>query len=516
MPLVAISCTKGIPMDPLVIAVDSSTTATKALVVATDGTLLGTGRAEIPLSTPGADRYEHDPSDWWRSTDRAVGEAVAGLSSDDRARVRALCITPQRQSFALLDADGVAVRPGILWLDGRATAEVAELGSHEVHALSGFQPDVTPSLYKIAWLSRHEPEAVAGAARLTGVHGYLVHALTGRWVDSAATADSLGLYDMASLSFSPWLTELAGLRPDQLPELVPAGSPIGDVTADLLSAWHLPGPVTVVAGCGDGQAGGLGAGATRPDEAYLNLGTAVVAGVHSAVYRFGSVYRTDAAGLPGQYVLEVVQNSGAYLAGWFRSELGDPALHGAPDAALEAAASAVPIGCGGLVALPYWNAVQSPYWDPVARGAYVGLSGIHGRPHLYRSLLEGISLETARNLRGLQEDTGVPLTSVRVMGGGQRSDLWRHIVADATGLPLTSCEVDEVSAMGAAAQAIAYVLGDDISSTARRLAKLGAVTQPDPSNHAVYEELGAIQSELYGALAPTFAAQHAFAQRHPL
>ncbi len=241
-----------------------------------------------------------------------------------------------------------------------------------------------------------------------------------------------------------------------------------------------------------------------------------MAGVHSAAYRYGSVYRTDAAGLPGQYVLEVVQNSGAYLAGWFRSELGDPALAGRPDPSLEAAAAAVPAGCGGLMALPYWNAVQSPYWDPFARGAFVGLAGIHGRPHLYRALLEGISLETARNLQGLQADTGVPLTSVRVMGGGVRSDLWRQIVADTTGLPLVACDVDEVSAMGAAAQAIAYVTGQDPADTARRLARLGAVTEPNASTREVYEELGAMQGELYGRLRDTFAAQHAFATKHPL
>ena len=168
------------------------------------------------------------------------------------------------------------------------------------------------------------------------------------------------------------------------------------------------------------------------------------------------------------------------------------------------------------MALPYWNAVQSPYWDPLARGAFVGLSGIHGRAHLYRALLEAISLETARNLRGLQDDTRVPLTSVRVMGGGQRSDLWRHIVADTTGLPLTSCDVDEVSAMGAAAQAIAYLIGDSITDTARRLAKLGAVTEPDETAHRTYEELGAIQADVYERLSGTFAAQHAFAERHPL
>lgn len=503
-------------MEPLVIAVDCSTTATKALVVDTSGQVVSSGRAEIALLTPGIDRYEHNPEDWWRSTDAAVREAVAALSLSDRARVAAFCLTPQRQSFALVDAEGTAVRPGILWLDSRASVEAAELGDASVHAESGFQPDVTPSLYKLAWLSRREPEAVARAERVTGVHGYVAHALTGRWVDSQATADSLGLYEMASLSFSPRLVALAGLRSDQLPELVPPGSAMGEVSGAVLADWGLPGPVVVVAGCGDGQAAGLGCGATRPDEAYLNLGTAVVAGVHSPTYTYGSVYRTDAAGLPGAYVLEVVQNSGAYLAGWFRSELGDPALDGRPDPALEAAAAAVPAGCGGLLALPYWNAVQSPYWDPFARGAFVGLAGIHGRPHLYRALLEGISLETARNLRGLQVDTGVPLTSVRVMGGGQRSDLWRQIVADTLGLPLTACDVDEVSAMGAAAQAIAYVTSSDIAETARRLARLGAVTEPDESTRDLYEEVGAMQGELYGALRATFEAQHAFATRHPL
>src|SRR5665647_3128586 len=95
--------TKGTVMDPLVIAVDSSTTATKALVVDVAGSVIGTGRAEITMNTPGADRYEQDPADWWRSTDSAVAQAVARLSADERRRVTALCITPQRQSFALVD-----------------------------------------------------------------------------------------------------------------------------------------------------------------------------------------------------------------------------------------------------------------------------------------------------------------------------------------------------------------------------------------------------------------------------
>lgn len=501
---------------PLVIAVDSSTTSTKAIVVDPAGKVLAEGRCDIRMHTPGVDRYEHDPREWWSSTREAVGSALASLSAGDRERVVALSVTPQRQSFALFAEDGTPVRPGILWLDGRATAQVARIGSKRVHQLSGFQPDVTPSIYKIAWLAEHEPQHVQQADRIAGVHGYLVHEMTGEWVDSQATADSLGLLDMARLEFSDELVALAGLRPQQLPRLVPPGSVAGELLAPVASDWGLPAPIPVIACCGDGQAAGLGCGATGADEAYLNMGTALVAGVHSPSYEVGDVYRTDAAGLPGQYVLEIVQNSGSYLAGWFRSELGDPALAGRPDPALDEAAAAVPIGCGGLMTLPYWNAVQSPYWNPVARGAIVGLAGAHGRPQIYRSILEALSIEMARNLAGLQRDTGTPLSSVRVMGGGQRSQLWRRIMTDAVGLPLTACEAEEVSAMGAAVLAMAHAgVHGDIAATSRAMAALGDVSEPDPAAHEVYQELAEVQGNLYPALEKAFDAQAAFSERHP-
>ncbi|MEL4356809.1 MULTISPECIES: xylulokinase [unclassified Luteococcus] len=501
---------------PLVIGVDSSTTSTKALVVDATGQVLAQASRPVAMLTPGMDRYEQDPREWWSSTRDAIREAVGQLAEPERKRIRAMAITPQRQSFALVDEAGEPIRPGILWLDGRASEQVARIGSEDVHRLSGFQPDVTPSIYKIAWLHDHEPENLASASKVTGVHGYLVHAMTGQWLDSVATADSLGLFDMGALQWSDQLIQAAGLRRDQLPDLVPPGEVLADLLPEVAAGFGLPGPVPLIACCGDGQAAGLGCGAVRPDEAYLNMGTAVVAGVHCPEYRTADVYRTDAAGLPRHYVLEVVHNSGAYLAGWFRSQLGDPALEGKPDPALDAAAAAVPIGCGGLSVLPYWNAVQSPEWDPLAKGAIVGVAGSHGRPEIYRAILEGLSVAVARNLVGLQESTGTPLTSVRVMGGGQRSPLWRQMMADALGLPLTLCETEEVSALGAAVMAMAHLgVHGSMAETALAMCHLGEVVQPNLAAHEVYRELAEIQEGLYPALRETFRRQADFARRHP-
>lgn len=493
---------------PLVIGIDSSTTSTKAIVVDPTGAVLALGRCDIAMSTPAKDHYEQDPRDWRRSTDAAVAAAVGQLSDATRARIAAVCITPQRQSFGLFDEAGTPLRPGILWLDGRASEQVARLGSEHVHVLSGMVPDVTPSFYKIAWLHDHEPDVLRSAARIAGVHGHLVHELTGLWADSAATADSLGLFDMAALDWSDELLDLAGVRRDQMLDLVPPGEVIAPIRRDVLDAWGIAQELPLVAGCGDGQAAGIGAGAVEPDEAYLNMGTALVAGIHSDRYRHGSVYRTDAAGLPGHYVLEIVQNSGAYLAGWFREQLGDPALGGRPDAELERAAAAVAPGADGLLTLPYWNAVQSPHWDPLARGAVVGFAGVHGRAEMYRSILEALCLEMARNFRGLERDTGVRITSVRVMGGGQRSPLWRRIMTDCLGVPLTACAEEEISAMGAAVMAMAAVPGHggsgDMRACARAMARFTDVTEPDAAMTERYRAIGEVQGQLYAALRDVF------------
>ena len=502
---------------PLVVAVDTSTTATKAVVVDPAGRALSTGRSDIPLHTPAPGFYEHDPRDWWRTTDEAVRAALAGLGGADRSRVAAMCVTGQRQSFGLFRSDGEPIRRGPLWLDGRAADQVVRYGSEAVHRLSGMPPDVTPSLYKLAWLKENEPESLRAADKVVGVHGYLTFRLTGQWLDSTATADSLGLFDMARLDFADVLLDIAGVSPDQMATLVEAGAVMGQVRAEIVERWGLSGPVPLVAGCGDGQAAGLGAGAIGPDEAYLNLGTAVVMGVHSSAYRCGEVYRTDAAGLPGHYVLEAVQNSGAYLAGWFRENLGDPALAGEPDPRLDAQAAEAGIGAAGLVALPYWNAAQSPYWDPLARGAIVGFTGAHGRGHVYRAILEGVSLEAARNLRGMERDTGTPVSKVLVMGGGQRSPLWRQIMADAIGIPLVSCEVEEISALGAAIMAMsvtgAHSPAPDIARSARAMARPGAVHEPDPAAHRRYLEVGELQEELYSRLKDLFPRLHADAAK---
>lgn len=509
--------------DPLVLALDSSTTATKALVVDGRGRVLAQGASPIEMDSPAALAYEQDPTAWWTSTDAAIASAVNALNDGDAERIVAIGLTQQRETFAPFDADGQPLRPGILWLDGRAAAQVRRYASDRVHELTGRPPDATPGLYKMAWLKEHEPHSLRDAAWVTDVHGYLVWNLTGHWTTSLGSADSLGLIDQRAGDYHPDLLEIAGVRRDQLPDLSAPGDVIADLRGDLAARWGLTGPIAVVSGLGDGQAAGLGAAAVEPQVAYLNLGTAIVAGVHAPAYDHNRVYRTLAAGLPGQYVYEVVQNSGAYLATWFRTAFGDPDLHGAPDPELEARATAVAPGSGGLLTVPYWNAVQSPYWEPGASGAMVGWRGAHDQAAMYRSVLESIAYEVARNIRALEQCTGTPITEVRAMGGGLRSGLWRSIITDALGVPVRASAQGEVSAIGAAILAMASVHSGgkppspkDVAAHALAMAQLGDVTQPDAAMHQLYLQAGEIQGKIYPALREVLDDIEAFALKYPL
>ena len=487
----------------LVIAVDCSTTAAKALIHDESGEVVAQAARPLRTLQPRPAWHEQEAEQWWTATQGAIAEAVGALA--DPGRVRALCITHQRESFVCLDRRGAAIRPAILWLDGRAHEEIAQLGSTRVHELSGKPPDTTPAIYKLAWLTRHEPAVLRHAVHVGDVQAYLAWRLTGRWATSHASADTLGLFDLQGMDWSAELLEIAGLRTEQLPELVPAGEALGTISAERARALGLPGPIPLVAGIGDGQAAGLGLRATEPGIAYLNLGTSMVLGVQSQEYLWDSAFRTLAGIRPGTFTMETVLNAAAYVATWCREQFGEPGADGAVGADLEAAAARLPIGAEGLLTLPYWNAAQTPHWDALARGAVLGWHGRHTRAHLYRSILEGVGFELRLHLERLEEVTGTRIESIRAVGGGARSPLWIRAITDITQRPVVVCAQAEASAAGAAVLAWEFLGGrPDPQGSAPSAAPGGREVLPDPSTAAGYDGLFAVYRRMYPALRGLF------------
>lgn len=506
----------GLDQD-VVIGIDSSTTATKAAAWRRDGTLVGLGRSPIPLTSPGKDRYEQDPEDWWKSTCEALRELWNSVPAQ---RVAALAISNQRETFVPLGPTGTPVRPAIIWLDQRCENEVpwlaGKVGPERIHQITGKPPDMAPVAYRIAWMLRQEPDLFRATSMFADVHAYLVWRLAGAFRTSWASADPLGLFDMQRKTWSAEILEALDLTPEKLPETAAPASVVGRVSQSAAAATGFVAGTPVVAGGGDGQAAGLGVNALAPWRAYLNLGTAVVSGTYSRQYRTDKAWRTMGSCSGEGYIYETSLRTGTFLVDWIARHIcqappGDASIYGR----LEREAAEVPVGSQGLLALPYWGAVMTPYWDPRARGCLVGLTGSHRIAHIYRAVLEGIALEQALVTAMIEERAGVEVKEYVAIGGGAASDLWCQIVADASGKTVRRSATVEASSLGAAMCAAA---GIDWFPTPEAAAEAmsGDVTwvaEPSPEASGRYRQLLDIYRDLYPQLRGVFSRLAVFSGR---
>ncbi|HYS34650.1 MAG TPA: FGGY family carbohydrate kinase [Pseudonocardiaceae bacterium] len=491
----------------VIIGIDCSTTGSKAVAFAADGTGVAEARRRYDRSSPAPGWQEQDPDDWWTATRDALADLAAQLAARG-ARPVAMGITHQRESFACLDNSGAPLRPAILWLDTRAGEQIARLGTPVVHEISGKPPSTTPSLYKLAWLAEHEPETLRRAATVIDVHGYLVMRLTGARATSWACADPLTLVDMTTFEWSPQLLAMAGLSPEQLPRLVAPGTQIGELSATAAADTGLPVGLPIVAGAGDGQCAGLGANVVSADHAYLNLGTGLTLGTHSESYTWSRAFRTLSSPIPGAYTVEALLSSGALSIAWFRDALSglDP-RQGPREPRMEAMAARVPAGAGGVLYLPYLTSAESPHWDSSARACFLGLSDHHGRGEMYRAVLEGLAYEEKLTIELMEQATGRRIDRIVAMGGSSRSAMFTQLLADVLERPIDISAEPETSALGAAILVAAAVEFDgetDIRRVAKQMSRTAATRQPREANQDRYRETYSVYRDVYPALRPLF------------
>lgn len=490
----------------LVVGIDSSTSATKAIAWDSAGRLVAEGRAPVPLANPRPGWFEQEAADWWESTATALRQLTAQV---DSARIAGLAVSNQRETFAPFGRDGTPLRAGLIWLDDRATAQQHAFGRRfsaaKLHEIAGRPLDVSPCLFRLIWLAEHEPDLFDRTEIVADVHAWLVFRLTGQWATSLASADPFGMVDLRRGDWSDDILHAAGIPRAKLLPLVRPGAPLGSVAATAAAATGLRAGTPVFAGGGDGQCAGTGVAVLQPGRAYLNLGTAVVSGTYGEGYAFDHAFRTETAIAERGYIYETSLRTGTFLVDWLAHEMFglDPARRREALAALEAEAAASPVGAGGVMLVPYWQGCQTPHWDSAARGIVAGLSGSTRRGDVFRALLEGIALDLAHAMQRAAAATGVVTDHVVAIGGGAASDLWLQILADALAVPLRRSLTTEASSLGAA-MAAAKGAGwyPDIAATAAAMASPTARGfEPDPARVARYAELRALHAELWPALA---------------
>jgi len=482
----------------VVLGIDSSTQSTKTIAWSRDGEALCEGRADIPMSQPAAGRAEQDVEDWWNSTCVAT-RAVTGQI--DPARIAGIAISNQRETVGFLDAEGRGSRPAMVWLDERASDEIAllttELGAEQLHKTTGKPADITPVIYRLSWLNRHHPEDLKKISKIVDVHAFLSGRLTGRTVASWTSADPFGIFDIENKKWVESYLDHLNLSSEQFGEIAAPGALISTISQDAASETGLMAGTPVYAAGGDGQCAGLGVNAVRSGVVYLNLGTAIITGAWSKEPAISNYWRTMTSPSGDGYFVEGVQRAGAFFVNWFVDTFcggrEDPKVFDR----LEALASQIPIGAEGLVICPYLTGCMDPHWDPNARANFIGLGPMHTQGHLYRAALEALTLEIARSIVAMKAN-GIDAERIVAVGGGANSALWSKMIADATGLPLTKSKSLEASALGAGiSAAVGAGWYPSFDEAAIAMSSEGATINPDPSVAGLWAELSERQAAAY-------------------
>jgi xylulokinase len=489
----------------LVLGIDVSTTATKAVLVDETGRVAGIGVADYGYEVPRPLWSEQDPALWWEGARVAIPAALAAAEVSG-ADVAAVGLTGQMHGLVLLDADDRVLRPAILWNDQRTAPECdlirEALGFERLVEITGNDALTGFTAPKLVWVRDHEPETWARVAHVLLPKDYLRLRLTGlHALDKADSAGTL-LFDLAARDWSQEVVSALRIHPAWLPPTFEGTQVTGSVSAEAAADTGLVAGIPVVAGGGDQSANGVGVGVVGPGAMALSLGTSgvVFAATDSPLYEPRGRVHAFCHAVPGRWHMMSVMLSAAGSLRWFRDTLAPGEEFGT----LVDAAATVPPGSSGLMFLPYLSGERSPHPDPLARGAFIGLTVSHDRRHMTRSVLEGVAFGLRDGLQ-LMLDAGTPRPSqIRASGGGLVSPVWRQILADVLEAEIAIPSTSEGAAYGAAVLAAVGVdWFDSVDEACAQMVSATPVAQPGP-DRAAYSAAYEIYRSLYPTLADSF------------
>jgi xylulokinase len=496
-------------MARLLLGIDVSTTGAKALLVDEKGRVVAAATTPLTVSTPRPLWSEQDPHEWWAGTCRSVRAVLAEPAARGHD-VAAVGLTGQMHGLVLLDGEQRVLRPAILWNDQRTARQCDQIraalgGRARLVRVTGNDALTGFTAPKILWVREHEPEVYARARLVLLPKDYVRLRLTGGAAMDKADGSGTLLFDLAARDWSADVLAALDIPRAWLPPTYEGPEVTGRVTTAAAAETGLRADTPVMAGGGDQAAGAVGAGAVTPGVVSLTLGTSgvVFATTDGPLFEPEGRLHAFCHAVPGRWHLMGVTLAAAGSLQWYRDTLAPGVSF---DALVEEAAGAPP-GCEGLVFLPYLSGERTPHPDPLARGAFVGLTVRHRRAHLTRSVLEGVAF-SMRDCMGLFAQAGLgAVRQVRVAGGGAKSALWRRIVASALEVELVTVTSTEGAAYGAALIAGAGVgAWPDIPAACEATVAVTGRDAPAPEWSRVYDAVYPTYRALYPALKAEFAA----------
>ena len=494
-------------MPSKLLGLDVGTGGTRAVLVDSEGTVVTSQTADhAPFTSPQTGWAEQQPADWWRATCDAVKQVLAA-SDTKPSEIAAVGFSGQMHGAVLLDAAGEVLRPALIWCDQRTADEARELteqiGADQIIAWTCNPALTNFTLTKLLWVRKHEPNLFERFRTLLLPKDYVRFRLTGDYGMDMADASGTLLLDVANRRWSTEMARATGLDPACLPPLFESPDVCATISKAGAAATGLLEGTPVVAGAGDQAAGAVGLGIVSPGAVHATIGTSGVVFASTdrpALDPHGRLH-TFCHAIPNRWhVMGVTQSAGLSLR-WFRDTFGAREEDARdPYERLSDEAASIPPGCDGVLWAPYLMGERTPHLDPNARAALIGLAANHGRGHIIRAILEGVAF-SLRDSFSIFAEMQVPVSTIRLGGGGARSPLWRQIQADVYGHAVEILQAEEGAAYGAALLAgVGAGTWSSVDEACQRCVRVSKQIEPNPATAAVMNRQYEVYRRIYPAL----------------
>jgi sugar (pentulose or hexulose) kinase len=502
-----------------ILAIDNGTQSVRALLFDLKGNLVA--KSLVPLEPyfsqqPGW--AEQHVEYYWKSLCEACQRLWSQMELP-RDAIAGVTLTTQRGTMVNVNREGRPLRPAIVWLDQRRTEGVKPVGGWWGLAfrLAGMRETVAylQAEAEANWLHTFQPELWEQTYRYLLLSGYLTYRLTGRFVDSVGCQVGYIPFDYKALKWaasSNWKWQAVPMDPAKLPDLVPSAGLLGEITPQAAEETGLPAGLPLIAAAADKACEVIGAGCLEPHMGCLSYGTtATINTTHRKYIEVIPLIPPYPAAVPGRYSLEIQIYRGYWMVSWFKKEFAYYEQQIAQERGIAAETlfdelvNQVPPGALGLTLLPYWSpGLKMP--GPEAKGAIIGFGDVHTRAHLYRAILEGLAYGLREGKERTERRSHIPITELRVVGGGSQSDAAVQLTADIFGLPAARPYIYEASGLGAAIDgAVGLKLHPDFQTAVQEMTRVGDTFEPNPQHHEIYDALyRRVYKEMYPRLKPLY------------
>lgn len=426
-----------------VIGLDVGTTCTKALLVDDNGKIAGEGSSGYPLISSGK-KIEQNPQDWIDASVLAIHQAVR---TADVSQIKGISLSTQGASTAAVDGNGKFIGNAVTWMDTRSEKEAEELeqelGGEYVYHSTGWK--VNPALDAAKLRHMKRDPAYREAKKYLSTLEVLNQFLTGKPVIDPTNAAIRQLYCVEKNRWDEKLLAFAGISKEELPDVLPAGEKVGELSEEAAEKTGLPKGTAVFNGAHDQYCAAIGSGAVKEGDMLLSAGTTwVLMGIGK------KPLFTDSYIAPGKHpekglygAIASLVCSGASLQ-WFKNEFLPEDFQTMNEEAAKRREKTE-----DLFFYPYLSGANYPIWNLKARGAFTGLSLEHDRFDLARAIMEGVAFGARRGVADF-EANGCKIEKITMMGGASRSHLWCQMLASVTHKPIYRLNQADICALGAA------------------------------------------------------------------